>query len=106
MIHVAGRPNAGSRVGVPSSFAGAGPPPGAIALVERSLHDNVNEFFTRPWQDDIRSAESKNHMDKLYLEKFGADDYEHIKKVREWMKDHPRKGMLIAYLQASDPYKV
>ncbi len=76
------------------------------ALIELGLHDNVNEFFTRPWQEDIRSSEARNHMEKLYLEKFGADDYDQIKKVREWIKDHPRKGMLIAYLQASDPYKV
>ena len=76
------------------------------ALVERNLHDNVNEFFTRPWQDDIHTAEASNHMDKLYLEKFGAEDYEHIKQVREWLKDHPRKGMLFAFLQANDPYKI
>lgn len=76
------------------------------ALIELGLHDNVNEFFTRPWQDEIRSSEARNHMDKLYLEKFGADDYEHVKKVREWMKDHPKRGMLLAYLQASDPYAV
>lgn len=76
------------------------------ALVKRNLHDNINEFFTRPWQDEIRTAEARNHMDKLYLEKFGAEDYEHIKQVREWLKDHPKQGMLIAFLQAHDPYKV
>lgn len=76
------------------------------ALVERNWHDNVNEFFTRPWQDDIRAAEARNHMDRLYLEKFGAADYERIKQLREWLKDHPRKGMLFAYLQADDPYRV
>jgi len=76
------------------------------ALVELNLHDNVNEFFTRPWQDDIRVTEARNHMDKLYLEKIGAEDYEHVKQVREWLKDHPRKGMLFAFLQADDPYKL
>jgi len=76
------------------------------ALVERNLHDNVNEFFTRPWQDDIRAAETHNHLDRLYLEKLGAEDYEHIKQVREWLREHPRQGMLLAFLQANDPYKV
>ncbi|MCC6298791.1 MAG: zf-TFIIB domain-containing protein [Anaerolineales bacterium] len=75
-------------------------------LVELGLHDNVNEFFTRPWQDDLHAAETRNHLDKLYLEKFGAEDYERIKNVREWMNGHPRKGMLIAFLQSDDPYKV
>jgi Zn-finger nucleic acid-binding protein len=76
------------------------------ALVERGLHDNVNEFFTRVWQDHIHTEETRLHMEKLYREKFGTDDYEHIKQVRAWLKDHPRKGMLFAYLQADDPYKI
>ena len=76
------------------------------ALVERNLHDNINEFFTRPWQDEIREAETRNHMDRIYLEKLGAEDYERIKRVREWLVDHPRQGMLLAFLQATDPYKI
>jgi len=75
-------------------------------LVELNLYDNVNEFFTRPWQDNMRAAETRNHMDKLYLEKFGVEDYEHVKQIREWLKDHPQKGMLFAFLQANDPYKI
>jgi hypothetical protein len=45
-------------------------------------------------------------MDRLYLEKFGAEDYEHVKQIRAWLKEHPRQGMLIAFLQADDPYKI
>jgi len=76
------------------------------ALVERNLHDNINEFFTRPWQDEIRKAETRNHMDRIYLEKLGAEDYERIKRIREWLVDHPRQGMLLAFLQAADPYEI
>lgn len=76
------------------------------ALVERNLHDNLNEFFTRVWQDHIHTEETRLHMDKLYLEKFGAEEYERIRQVRAWLHDHPRKGMLLAFLQADDPYKL
>ena len=76
------------------------------ALVARNWHDNVNEFFTRSWQDRVHTEETKAHLDKLYLEKFGAEDYEHIKQIREWLQDHPKLGMLLAFLQANDPYKV
>jgi Zn-finger nucleic acid-binding protein len=76
------------------------------ALVERNLHDNVNDFFTRPWQEHLHTEETKAHMDRLYLEKFGAEDYEHVKQIRAWLKEHPRQGMLIAFLQADDPYKI
>jgi Zn-finger nucleic acid-binding protein len=76
------------------------------ALVERNWHDNINEFFTRPWQDDIHAAETWNHMDRLYRDKLGAEDYERIKQVRAWLREHPRWSMLLAFLQADDPYKV
>jgi Zn-finger nucleic acid-binding protein len=76
------------------------------ALIDRNLHDNMNEFFTRPWQDNLRAEETKNHLDHIYLEKLGENDYEHVKQFREWLVNHPMRGMLLAFLQAEDPYKV
>jgi hypothetical protein len=38
--------------------------------------------------------------------KFGAEDYEKARKIREWLKDHPQKNMLLAFLQSDDPYKI
>jgi hypothetical protein len=26
--------------------------------------------------------------------------------MREWLRNHPRLGMLLAFLQADDPYKI
>jgi Zn-finger nucleic acid-binding protein len=75
-------------------------------LVERNLHDNLNEFFTRPWQDRLHAEETKSHIEKIYLEKLGEEDYERIKEVREWLRKHPNSGMLLAFLQADDPYKI
>lgn len=76
------------------------------ALIDRNLHDNLNEFFTRPWQDNLHAAETRNHMEAIYLEKLGEQDYEKVKEIREWLKNHPRYGMMLAFLQADDPYKV
>jgi Zn-finger nucleic acid-binding protein len=75
-------------------------------LIDRNLHDNLNEFFTRPWQDHLRAAETRNHLEKIYLEKLGEEDYEKAKQVREWLVNHSMRGMLLAFLQAEDPYKV
>lgn len=75
-------------------------------LIDRNLHDNLNEFFTRPWQDNLRAAETHNHLEQIYLERLGDDDYENVKQVRDWLKDHPMRGMLLAYLEADDPYKL
>jgi Zn-finger nucleic acid-binding protein len=76
------------------------------ALVERNLHDNLNEFFTRAWQDRIRTEETRAHLDQLYLEKFGGQDYERIKEARLWLQEHQQRGMLLAFLQSDDPYQL
>jgi Zn-finger nucleic acid-binding protein len=75
-------------------------------LIDRNLHDNLNEFFTRPWQDNLHAAETRNHLDGIYLEKLGEEDYARIKEIREWLRNHPLQGMLLAFLQAEDPYKI
>jgi Zn-finger nucleic acid-binding protein len=75
-------------------------------LLDRNLHDNLNEFFTRPWQDSLRAAETRNHLERIYLERLGEKDYEHVKQVREWLKEHAMRGMLLAFLEADDPYKL
>jgi Zn-finger nucleic acid-binding protein len=76
------------------------------ALVARNLHDNLNDFFTHPWQEKLHKQESAHRMEELYLSKFGPADYEYIQKVRAWLKDHPQRNMLLAFLQADDPYKI
>jgi Zn-finger nucleic acid-binding protein len=76
------------------------------ALATRNLHDNLNEFFTHPWQEKLHKQETAHRMEELYLSKFGQADYEYIQKVRLWLQDHPRRNMLLAFLQAEDPYKI
>ena len=76
------------------------------ALVERNLHGKLNEFFTHPWQAKLHQQEAANRMEEIYLSKFGKADYEHVKEVRAWLKDHAQRNMLLAFLQADDPYKI
>jgi hypothetical protein len=45
-------------------------------------------------------------MEAIYLLKFGAQDYEKIQQVRAWLQEHPQRNMLLAFLQAEDPYKL
>lgn len=76
------------------------------ALAERNLHDNLHEFFTHPWQDNLRAGEAKTRMEAIYLLKFGAPDYEKIKDIRAWIQSHPQRNMLLAFLQAENPYEI
>lgn len=76
------------------------------ALTERGLHTRINEFFTRPWQDKLKSIESHQKLDALYREKLGEADYRKVQEIRTWLRDHPRQAMLFAFLQSDDPYKI
>jgi Zn-finger nucleic acid-binding protein len=76
------------------------------ALVARNMHDKINLFFTKPWQEKMRAQEAKGKMEKLYLAKFGTDDYQRIQEIRAWLNKNPRRSMLLAFLQADDPYKI
>jgi len=74
-------------------------------LVERNLHDKINQFFTQPWQTHLREEETHHALDKLYREKFGIGDYARLREMRAWLAEHPLRSMLLAYLQAEDPYR-
>jgi len=76
------------------------------ALTSRGLHTHVNEFFTRPWQDKLKSIASHKKLDTLYKEKLGEADYQKVKEVREWIRNNPHQAMLFAFLQSDDPYKI
>jgi len=75
-------------------------------LVSRNMQDKVNQFFTAPWQAKLRKKESRANMERIYLDKLGADDYKRIQEVRAWLEKNPRRAMLIAFLQADDPFEV
>jgi Zn-finger nucleic acid-binding protein len=75
-------------------------------LVEHNLHDKVNQLFTQPWQAKIQKAEARAMLDKLYTEKFGAEDYAKIQEMGTWLRNHPQRAMLMAFLQAKEPYEI
>jgi Zn-finger nucleic acid-binding protein len=75
-------------------------------LAARNLLGKINQFFTKPWQTSVQEEEAKVELDKLYTEKFGVADYARIKDIWSWLKDHPQRSMLLAYLHAENPYKV
>ncbi len=75
-------------------------------LAAHNMQDKVNQFFTAPWQDKLRENESRANMDKIYKDKLGAEDYKRVQEVRQWLEKNPRRAMLIAFLQADDPFEV
>lgn len=75
-------------------------------VVRHRLQDKVNRLFTQSWQDQIRAAEAQRSLERLYLERFGAEDYARVREIRAWLDASPQRAMLLAYLQARDPYRM
>ncbi len=74
-------------------------------LLARNLQDKLNLLFTEPWQARLREEEARSALDRLYLEKFGAQDYARIRDMWAWLKDHPQRTMILAFLSSDNPYK-
>ncbi len=71
----------------------------------QDLHLNVHLFFTDVWQQKLRTEEMRRRFEKMYLEKFGTEDYQKIKEIRAWITAHPLWGNLLTYLTDKEPYK-
>lgn len=68
------------------------------SLKGRNLHDDVYTIFTAPWQNKVRSQESLRAQEELYIKKFGEEGFEEIRRMKEWIDEHPRKQEILAYL--------
>ena len=49
-------------------------------LKSRNLHDELSKIFTDQWHEDISHKETRKTFEKIYAEKFGADDSGHRRK--------------------------
>ena len=76
------------------------------ALKARNLHDDVNSMLTAFWQDEAQKEVRKKRMEKIYIGRFGADDYKEIEKIRAWLSTRQNKQELLAYLTDKDPFDI
>jgi Zn-finger nucleic acid-binding protein len=68
------------------------------SLKSRNLHDDVYTIFTAPWQKQVHSQDSLHAQEEIYRKKFGEEGFEEIKRMKEWIDEHPRKQEIIAFL--------
>lgn len=75
------------------------------ALRERNLHEELIDLFTPARQRQIQHEEAAARLRALYHACFGTD-FERAEEIRRWVREHPQKESLLAFLTADDPYKV
>ncbi|MFL5806535.1 MAG: hypothetical protein ACJ8CR_33010 [Roseiflexaceae bacterium] len=73
-------------------------------LRQRGLHNQLHKVTTDAWQRKLRQETSRRAWQAIYTEKFGADDYAEIRRIKAWLSQHPARQMLLAYLAHDDPY--
>ena len=76
------------------------------AMKERNLHDDLNSMFTSFWQTEAQKEARKARMEQRYINRFGADDYAEIKRIRSWLGGKTNREELLAYLIDKDPFDV
>ncbi|MEZ8129865.1 TFIIB-type zinc ribbon-containing protein [Enterovibrio norvegicus] len=73
-------------------------------LKAEGLATSVGGVVTEQWQHKVREQSAKQSFTDLYVSKFGEEDYQKVKALREWILSHPQKADLRAFLLAEDPY--
>ena len=72
-------------------------------LKKCNLHDELNRVFTDYWQEEISREETKKTLEKMYREKFGADDYEKVREFKKWADENGKRSEILAYLDDENP---
>ena len=73
-------------------------------LKQEGLASRLNAVFTEPWQQNIRTQNTRDVLQALYTNEFGEENYKKIKDIRVWLNTQPNKAQFLAYLMAEDPY--
>jgi len=76
------------------------------ALLNSDLQYSINSFFTSSWQEKIRKEMTRKRFEDSYRNKFGEENYQKLKEIREWIYSSEQKGELLSYLIDEDPYKI
>lgn len=75
-------------------------------LKKRNLHDDLNSILTAFWQGEAQKEARKMRLERIYINKFGVEDYGEIKRIRAWLSERKKKQELLAYLTDADPLDV
>ncbi|MDB6124846.1 MAG: hypothetical protein JWQ71_3839 [Pedosphaera sp.] len=67
-----------------------------------NLHEEIHHIFSAPWQHRVRNEERARHLQALFAEKIGVQDFEEIKRIKEWLNQHPHRDELHQYLNNKD----
>lgn len=67
-------------------------------LVAEGLAGSLNAVLTEQWQQKLKLDSSRAALTQMYRNKFGDDDYERAKEVREWINNNSNSEELRRFI--------
>lgn len=67
-------------------------------LKSRNLHDDVHFVFSKSWQDRVIQDERRTLQMGWFVDQFGAEKFEEIKKFKAWLDGQEHRSAVIGFL--------
>lgn len=67
------------------------------ALKARNLHGSLRDIVATSWQAAVRRADAQDGIEQTCKRLLGAD-YDKAVGVRAWVREHPQRSLILAYL--------
>lgn len=68
------------------------------ALKSKGLHDELHLIFTAPYQARMLSEAAGGQLQNRFRERIGADAFQRVAEFRMWLRNHPKRRDILAYL--------
>ena len=75
-------------------------------LKVRKIEGQLPRIFTNPWQRRLRKARTEQALESGWLRRLGDTDFAEAERVHEWLKDHPTRDVLVAFLNSKNTYRL
>lgn len=73
-------------------------------LKERNLHDDLHEIFLDNWQNEVRRSETRQNLEQIYNERFGAAEFEKVREIKVWLDGQEKRTEILAFLSDANPF--
>src|SRR3954452_1421752 len=67
-------------------------------LQSGDLRDQIHLIFSDTWQHRVRDQERARHLQELFAQRVGEKDFAEIRRIKEWLNQHPQRQELFGYL--------
>ena len=68
------------------------------AIHAKNLHDNLHEIVSQQWQRDVRQENIRTQIEESFRKSLGPD-YQRAADVRNWLREHSNRDLLLSYLR-------